>query len=165
MWLPVAVGVLCLATACASDSGDAQRNAASGAPASGAVGFTTNPVDARMVNKTGSELLLECKRPEEDHVVADGQSVEVTGHEGWTSSDSDVWCVVTVRGGTMGEASFDAQIKNPTIGQPEVTIDTDSHDFGEGDTWTSNYNFVHVDVERLADTSNDHKSFVLTFRL
>jgi len=95
----------------------------------GAVGFTTNPVDARMVNNTGSELLLECNRPKEDHVVAD------------------------------------AQIKNPTIGQPEVTIDTDSHEFGEGDTWTSNYNFVHVDVERLVDTSNDHKSFVLTFRL
>lgn len=124
-----------------------------------------NPVDVQMVNETGHDMVLECTSPHQDYTVKSGGSVSFTGHAGVTSSDDDVSCKATVTSDSMGEARFDVAIKNPHFGKPSVTVYTHKHKLAEGGSWTTSYNFVHVHITRLADKSNGHKSFVVTYKL
>lgn len=124
-----------------------------------------NPVDVQMVNETGHDMVLECTSPHKDYTVQSGGSVSFTGHAGVTSSDDDVSCKASVASDSMGEARFDVAIRNPHFGKPSVTVYTHKHKFAVGGSWTTSYNFVHVHVKRLADTNNEHKSFVITYTL
>lgn len=166
MILPLLVGLTIL-TGCGSERSSAPAEqaaptAAGSTPASPPVGFGANPVDVEMINQTENEIELECRLPSQNLVIPVGESVNFTGD---ATSGADVWCTPYVLSNSMGEASFDVTIKNPTVGRPDVTVHTSKHTFSEGDSWTANYNFVNIDVKRLDDTADGHKSFVITYRL
>lgn len=118
-------------------------------------------ITATMVNNTGHEMHIECRKPDSYSYVGipAGQSRKITGA---ATTGTDIDCDVYAYGGG-GEAKFGISLYNPAIGRPDVTVYTHKHSFSVGDTWNTSYNFVHVTVTRLADSGN--KKFNMTFRL